>query len=149
MPAKKFVPYDNQKHGKYIVELKHGFSVFEQIKAPQIAALGEKDLGGAKFCIGYSFIEAPFTMVDEAHKHDFDQYLFLLGGNSANIDDFDAEIEIGLENKINLINYAACIHIIPGTMHGPVIIKKVNKPFVFMDIVLNTVPSVRPMPKVK
>ncbi len=148
MAKEAFVPYDNQKHGKYIVELRHGFSIFKEIKAPQVACLGEKNLDGANFCIGISYIDKPFKMVDEAHKHEFDQYIFLLGGDAANItDSFDAEIVFGLENKLNKINYPACIHVIPGTMHGPLEITKVNKPFIFMDIVLNPTPSVRPVPK--
>jgi hypothetical protein len=147
MAAEKFVPYNNQKHGKYIVELRHGFSIFEQIKRPQVACLGEKHMDGANFCVGVSYIDKPFKMVDEAHKHDFDQYIILLGGDAANIDDFDAEIHFGLDNKINKITYASVIHIIPGTMHGPLEIVKVNKPFIFMDIVLNPTPSVRPVPK--
>jgi hypothetical protein len=136
-----FIPYNNQKHGKYIIELRHGFSVFEQIKAPQIACMGGKHMDGAKFCIGCSYIDKPFKMVDVAHKHTFEQYIFLLGGDSSNMGEFDAEIELGLENKINKINYPACIHVIPGTMHGPLIITKVNKPFVFIDIVINETPS--------
>jgi hypothetical protein len=140
-------PFDNQYHGKYIVELRKGYSIFEQITKPQVAAMGDRDLGGAKFCWGYSLIDQPFKMVEEAHKHDFEQYIFLLGGDAANIDAFDAEIEFGLDNKINKINYAAVIHIIPGTMHGPLYITKVKKPFIFMDIVLNNTPSIRPIPK--
>jgi hypothetical protein len=147
MPKDIFIPYNNQKHGKYIVELRHGFSIFKQIKSPQAVAMGDKHLDGAKFCFGYSYLDVPFKMVDEAHKHDFDQYIFLLGGNAANItDSFDAEVEIGLDNKINKITYPACIHIPAGTMHGPLEITKVNKPFIFIDIVLNITPSVRPVP---
>ncbi len=147
MPKKDFVPYDNQKHGKYIVELKRGFSIFKEITAPQLACMGDKHLDGAKFCIGVSYIDVPMKMVDESHKHDFEQYIFFLGGDSTKIDEFDAEIEFGLDEKINKITYPACIHIPSGTMHGPLDITKVKKPFVFIDIVLNNTPSVRPVPK--
>jgi hypothetical protein len=148
MPEKNFIPYDNQKHGKYIVELRDGYSIFKQITKPQVAALGDKDLGGSRFCFGYSLVDTPMKMVAEAHKHDFDQYIFFLGGETANITgSFDAEIILGLENKLNTINYPACIHIPTGTMHGPLDIVKVNKPFIFIDIVLNNTPSVRPVPK--
>jgi hypothetical protein len=148
MPEKKFVPFDNQKHGKYIVELRHGYSIFKQITKPQWAAMGDKDLGGAKFCIGYSLVDKPMKMVEESHKHDFDQYIFFLGGDAANItESFDAEIVFGLDDKLNTIKYPAAIHIPSGTMHGPLDIVKVNKPFIFIDIVLNNTPSVRPVPK--
>ncbi len=148
MPAKEqFIPYNNQRHGKYIVELRHGFSIFEEIKKPQMACMGGKDMDNAKFCIGVSHIDKPMLMVDEAHKHDFEQFIIFLGGDTTKFQDFDAEIEFGLENKINKITYPACIHVAPGVMHGPLNIKKVNKPFVFIDIVINNTPSVRPVPK--
>jgi hypothetical protein len=148
MAKEAFKPFDNQKHGKHILELRHGFSIFEQITKPQIAAMGDKDLGGAKFCLGYSLVDKPMLMVAESHKHDFEQYIFFLGGDAADIaNSFDAEIEFGLDDKPNKINYPACIHIAPGTMHGPLDIKKVKKPFIFIDIVINNTPSVRPVPK--
>ncbi len=141
MTIKEFIPYNNQKHGKYIVELRHGFSIFEQVKAPQIATLGGKDMDNAKFSIGFSYIEQPFKMVDEAHKFDFEEYLFFIGGDSSKLNEFDAEIEIGLEGKTNIINYPACIHVIPGLMYGPINITRVTKPVVWIHIVINpTVP---------
>ena len=148
MAAKKeFIPYNNKKHGKYIVELGHGFSIFDEIKKPQMACMGGKDMDNANFCIGISHIDKPMLMVDESHKHDFEQFIIFLGGDTTKFQDFDAEIEFGLDNKINKITYPACIHVAPGLMHGPLNIKKVNKPFVFIDIVINSTPSVRPVPK--
>jgi hypothetical protein len=88
--------------------------------------------------MGWSLITQPFLMVDEAHNHDFEQFIFLMGGNSNDIVDFDAEVEMTLGDTKYLINYPACIHITPGLMHGPLNVKKVNKPFAFMDIVLNS-----------
>lgn len=143
MAKDTFVPYDNKKHGKYIIELKKGYSIFKQVTAPQVVAFGERHMDGANFCFGWSLLTEPFTMVTDAHKHDFDQYIFLMGGDPNKVDEFDAEVEFGLDNKMNLLNYAACIHIPGGTMHGPLYVKKVNKPFMFIDIVINPTPSVR------
>ena len=141
------MPIDNIKHGKYIVELKPGFSLYKQIKAPQIGAFGAKDLNGANFSLGYSYLTEPFVMVEEAHKHDFDQVIFFLGGDPANITDYDAETVFGLDGKLNSITYPACVYIPKGTMHGPLNIKRVTKPLMFIDITLHTGPSVRPLPK--
>jgi hypothetical protein len=140
------MPIENVKHGKYIVELKPGYSIFKQVTAPQVGAFGKKDLNGANFSLGWSLLTQPFKMVAEAHKHDYDQYIFFMGGDPSKVDEFDAEIEFGVDNKMNLITYAACIHIPAGTMHGPLNVKKVNKPCMFIDIVMNTGPSVRPVP---
>jgi hypothetical protein len=147
MAKEEFIPYNNQKHGKYIVELRKGYSKFKEVTAPQLIAFGERHMDNANFCYGWSLLTKPFRMVDEAHKHDFEQFLIFMGGDNTKVDEFDAEIEIGLDNKINLITYACCIHIPGGTMHGPLIVKKVNKPCVFIDIVINPTPSVRPIPK--
>ncbi len=141
------MPIDNIKHGKFIVELKPGFSLYKQITAPQIGAFGAKDLNGANFSLGYSYLTEPFVMVEEAHKHDFDQVIFLLGGDPANVTDFDGEMVFGLDGKLNSITYPACVYIPKGTMHGPLNIKRVTKPLMFIDITLHTGPSVRPLPK--
>ena len=138
---------ENIKHGDYIVELKPGYSLYKQITAPQVNANGNVDLSGDNFCFGYSFLKEPFVMVEEAHKHDFDQYIFLIGGDPGNATDFDAEIEFGLGGKIHSITYPACIRIPKGTMHGPLNIKRVTKPFMFFDIVMSPGPSIRPLPK--
>ncbi|MGD1118606.1 MAG: hypothetical protein ABR886_03895 [Dehalococcoidales bacterium] len=140
------MPVENVKHGKYVVELKPGHSIFKQVTAPQIGAFGTKDLNGASFSLGWSLLTEPFLMVAEAHKHDFDQYIFFMGGDPGKVDEFDAEIEFGVDNKMNVITYPACIRIPAGTMHGPLNVKKVNKPCMFIDIVMNTGPSVRPVP---
>ncbi len=140
------MPIENIKRGKNIVELKPGYSIFKEVVAPQCGAFGLKDLNGSNFCMGWSLITQPFLMIDEAHKHDFEQFIFLMGSNSNNIVDFDAEVEITLGDIKYLINYAACIQIEPGLMHGPLNIKTVNKPFAFMDIVLNPAPSIRQPP---
>ena len=139
MAKSNFVPYDNQKHGKYIVELRRGFSIFKQLTAPQFAALGDKDLGGAKFSIGCSYIDVPLQLF-KAHKDDFEQYYFFLGGDASKVDEFDAEIEFSLDNKKNTINYPACIHIPAGPILGPLDVIKVNKPFVFIHIMLISTP---------
>jgi mannose-6-phosphate isomerase-like protein (cupin superfamily) len=137
---------ENIKRGDFIVELKPGYSYFKQVTSPQIGAFGEKDLSGMDFSLGWSFLTEPFMMVAEAHKHDFDQLLFFMGGDPNNVVDYDAEIEIGLDDTLHTINYPACIRIPKGLMHCPLNIKTVNKPLMFIDITLSPYPSVRPQP---
>jgi len=140
------MPIENVKHGKYIVELKPGYSLYKAITAPQVGAFGAKDLNNANFSLGYSFLTKPFLMVAESHKHDFDQVIFFLGGDPSNIVDFDGEMEFTLDGKLNSITYPACVYIPKGTMHGPLNIKRVTKPLQFIDITLSTGPSIRPLP---
>lgn len=141
------MPIENVKHGEYVVELKPGYSLYKQISAPQVGAFGNRDLSGDNFCFGYSYLTSPFVMVEEAHKHDFDQYVFFIGGNPANATDFDAEIEFGVAGTLHRITYPACVRIPAGTLHGPLNIKRVTKPLMFIDIVINSGPSIRPLPK--
>jgi hypothetical protein len=141
----KFIPYNNQKHGKYIVELRHGFSIFDQVKAPQLATLGGKDMDNARFSIGFSYIVQPFMMVDQAQKYDYEQYLLFIGGDSSKLDEFDAEIEIGLEGKTNIINYPACIRVTPGLMYGPINITRVTRPVLWIHILINPTAPVPPV----
>jgi hypothetical protein len=140
------MPIENIKHGEHIVELKPGYSLYKQITAPQVGAFGGRDLGGVNFSLGWSFLTAPFLMVAESHKHDFDQVIFFMGGDQNNVVDFDAEVEMGLGDTQHLITYAACVYIPKGLMHGPLNIKVVTKPFMFMDITISPGPSIRPVP---
>jgi len=140
------MPLENVKHEKCIVELKPGYSVYKQISAPQIGAFGAKDLNGANFSLGYSYLTEPFLMVGDSHKHDFDQVIFFLGGKGDDITDFSGEMEFTLDGKVNSITYPACVYIPKGTMHGPLNIKRVTRPLIFIDITLHTGPSIRPVP---
>ncbi|HSW58629.1 MAG TPA: hypothetical protein VLH15_09515 [Dehalococcoidales bacterium] len=136
--------FENVKHGQNIIQLKSGHSIYNKSGPPQIAVLGNKDLNGANFTMGYSFLTKSFVMVGDSHKHDFDQVLFFLGGQADNITDFDAEIEITLEGILNLVTFPACVYIPRGTLHGPLNFKRITRPLVFLDITLSPEPSIRP-----
>lgn len=140
------MPIENIKHGKYVVELKPGRSIYNKTGPLQIYVEGEKDLNGANFTLGWSFLSKPFLMVGDTHKHDFDQVIFFTGGDPNNIGDFDAEIEFTVGGKINVITFPACVYIPKDTMHGPLDFKRITKPLMFTDITLHTGPSIRPLP---
>jgi hypothetical protein len=140
------MPIENIKHGDYIVELKPGTSLYKEVTAPQAGAFGARDLNGMNISLGWSFLTEPFLMVADAHNHDFEQVIFFMGGDPNNIIDFDAEIEMGLGDKMEVITYPACIRIPVGLMHGPLNIKTVNKPLMCIDITLSPGPSIRPVP---
>ena len=139
----------NVNRGKYVTELKEGYSVFKEVVAPQLGVAGGKDLGGANFSLGWSYLTEPFLMVADAHKHDFDQIILFFGGDPNNIGDFGGEVEMGFgENaEISIVTYPACVYIPKGIMHGPLNIKKVTKPFMFIDITMSPGPSIRPLPE--
>jgi len=137
---------ENKKHGEYITELGTLKSMYKQVIADQVAVAGGRDLDGADFSLGWSYLTEPFLMVGDAHTHDFDQIIFFLGGDPNNISEFGAEVEMHLDNKKQIINYTSCVYIPAGLLHGPLDVKIVNRPIMFIDITLSPGHSIRPVP---
>jgi hypothetical protein len=142
---------ENIKRTQNILEIKTIKSLFKQIEYPNWAVSGEKDFNGTNYSVGTSYLTKPFVMVEETHSHDFDQILFFVNADLRKPKDFDAEVEMTLEEEgkleKHLINYAACVYIPAGTLHCPLYIKKVNKPITFVDVTLSPRHSIRPLPK--
>lgn len=136
------------RHGEYILELKTGMSIYKQVVAPQIGVSGGRDLGGANFSLGWSYLTEPFLMVAESHTHDFDQIVFFMGGDPNNVADFGAEVEmhLGENQEKHIINYPSCVYIPKGLAHGPLNIKSVTRPIMFIDVTLSPGFSIRPVP---
>jgi hypothetical protein len=141
-----FDKISNVKHGPYISEFKPGYSLHKTITAPMIGAFGAKDIDGANLALGFSYLTEPFTMIAESHKHDFEQFLFFIGGDPKNFADFGAEIELTLDAEINTINYASWVYIPKGIMHCPLNIKRIDKPVIFIDARLTREASVGGLP---
>ena len=122
--------------------------MFEQITAPQILVIGERHFDGSHFSMGWSYITEPFLMVDEAHFHDYEQYIGFIGGDLTDMKDFNAEIELyfGDEGTRQVIDTTSIIYVPKGLVHGPLNITRVTKPFLFIDIVLGPKPDYRRKP---
>jgi hypothetical protein len=134
----------NMKQGKYIHLLNTVKSKHPQVEYPMPLVQGGPDLNGADFSMGIAYITKPVVMGGDPHSHDFDQILFFIGADPKNAKNFDAELEMYLEDKFEPISSASYVHVPAGTMHGTVNVKKVNKPFIFMDITLAPLGSSRP-----
>ena len=81
-------------------------------------------------CINTNY-EAPIP-----HSHDFHELLCFIGGNPEDINDLGAEISIrlGEEQEEHIITSATVVSIPPGLQHCPLKVKKITKPFVFLEI---------------
>ena len=134
----------NVNRGQYITELNPAASRHPEITAPMIAFRGDKDVQEANLGAGFAYLVEPFVMIDAAHKHNFDQFLYFIGGDPNNFTEFDAEIELTLDGKVNSITYASCVFIPKGLMHCPLIVKRVSKPVIFIDARITKEASVRP-----
>ncbi len=81
-------------------------------------------------CINKKY-EVPFT-----HSHDFHELLCFIGGNPEDINDLGAEISICLGDELeeHIITTATMVSITPGLKHCPLVVRKITKPFVFLEI---------------
>jgi hypothetical protein len=130
------------KYGKYIIKepiVPPGMGHHAEITAPVVQCVGEKEFNGAPFSINFDYITEPFTMITKAHAHDYDQFLFFLGGNPANMADFGAEVDLwlGEEQELHTITTTSVVHIPKGLIHGPLIYRKVDRPIIFVDAFLS------------
>jgi hypothetical protein len=102
-----------------------------------------------KGCIGESIkvpVEVQLLVITEpvkfphpAHSHDGDEIFFIFGANPKNYYDFDAEIEVsfGKEGEKHIIDSTSILYMPKGLIHGPINIKKVNKPFQWMHVLFS------------
>lgn len=126
-----------------VVELKPWKSIHDTIKEPMVTGLGPMDIPKSVMAMGFARITKPDTLGYPAHKHPFDQWVYLIG-DSKNFAKFDAEVEFGLAGKMVKINYPCYIFIPKNVMHGPLEIKRVGSPFLFIDARVTKEASVRP-----
>jgi hypothetical protein len=89
--------------------------------------------------LGYHCINTNYE-VPESHSHDFHELLCFIGGNPENIDDLGAEISIclGDEEEEHIITSATIVSLPPGLKHCPLKVRKITKPFVFLEISTTT-----------
>jgi hypothetical protein len=129
------------KYGKYILNDAVVNPVPKtRAHTPSVAAREEMWPGitGMSCNFGVNSITEPYLLPDPPHKHDFDEYLFFIGGNPLNMKEFDALIEIALgeEWEVHTITTTSIIYIPKGLQHCRVNVKRVGNPFLFGHIML-------------
>ena len=90
------------------------------------------------FGIRYTYITQPIQMGEvPGHSHDFDQF-FCFMGTPEDVRVFDGEVELylGEESTKNIINSTTVVFIPKGTIHCPIKWTKVNKPMMFVNVIL-------------
>jgi hypothetical protein len=130
-----------------VVELKPWKSIHDTIKEPMVTGLGPLDIPDSVLAMGFARITKPDTLGYPSHRHNFDQWVYLIG-DSKNFADFDADVEILLGDKVIKINYPCYIFIPKNVMHCPLEIKRVGKPFLFVDVRVTPDASVRPKKRI-
>jgi hypothetical protein len=130
------------KYGQYILHDAVTLPVYKnRTHTPSVSGREElwPGITGMGCNFGINCITEPYLLPDPPHKHEFDEYLFFVGGNPVNMKEFDAVIEIALgeEWEVHTITSTSIIYIPKGLQHCPVNIKKVGKPFLFGHIMLS------------
>ena len=79
------------------------------------------------------YFTKPHLMVSTTHVHDCDEYLFFLGTNFEDMNDFDAEIELymGEEGEKYIITVPTIVYVPARMIHCPLNFTRINKPVFF------------------
>lgn len=99
-----------------------------------------ESFGEGNFSMDSIYIVAPQVINDRNHKHDFAQYLCFFSANPNDAKDFDAEIELALgeEQEKQIITSPTVAYIAAGLYHGPLVVTKLNKPILFIDVAMTS-----------
>ncbi len=129
---------DDSRYGKYII--RDSYHVFETMQT-EAFNLSPAQLG-TNLVVTTQGIYKPFIMgqFKEPHKHDFYQLLIFVGGDPTHVRDFGAEIEmylgVGKDQEKHFITSPTAITVPPGLFHLPCNFKRVEKPIVFIEVML-------------
>jgi hypothetical protein len=121
------------KYGKYIVR---GTATKESMPGVMPSDFGEpKDWAGINHRMKWDYVSMPVQM-EEAHSHDFEEFLCFMGTNPSDTEDFGAEIEVsmGEEGEKQVINTPTVIVIPIGLVHSPINFKRVDRPIIYCSI---------------
>jgi len=149
--AKKIASFDKFKNvvrEPNVVELTPWQSIHHQIAEPMVTGMGTADIPESVLAMGFAHITEPVCMGSPTHKHPHDQWIYLIG-DTDNFGEFDADVEMTLGDKIVKINYPCYIFVPMNVMHCPLDVKRVGKPFIFIDARVTEEASVRPTAPLK
>ncbi|NLL38685.1 MAG: hypothetical protein GX254_03740 [Clostridiales bacterium] len=132
----------NVKRAENVFELKPWKSIHKTITKPMVTGGGPMEIKESALAMGFAHITAPDVLGSPTHVHPFDQWVYLIGAED--FSDFDADVEFTLGDEIIHINYPCYIFIPKGVKHCPLVIKRVGKPFIFVDASITQEASVRP-----
>jgi len=113
--------------------------VFEQSKYPEIAA-PIMNYRGDRFGLDLTFqmscIDKPVIMDQEPLTDEFDRYLFLVGSNTDDVTDFQAQVELPLGPKMqkHAITQPTFVYLPQGLAHGPLSFENIRRPVCLYDI---------------
>ncbi len=136
---------DSGKYGQYVI--KEPYAKYHQLEnvtcSPQQLQ--------ADLILTHQVFYKLDTIVGAPMAHDFIQIIGFIGTNPMNCREFDAEVEfcLGEEKEKHIINVPTVVSVAKGLFHGPITITKINKPFIFLELMLTKdygAPKMAPKP---
>ena len=107
------------KYGHLITKESFATSIHSEITAPKlnyIDTTGKRDLSFSWNCT-----DKPLVFIDDAHTHEFDEFLFIMGSNPYDMKEFQTEVEIcfGKEREKHTFTEPSVVYIPKGLAHCP------------------------------
>jgi hypothetical protein len=93
---------------------------------------------GPNFGLGYGVIDTPHTLKQLSNYLDFEHMFCFFSTNLYYLEDFDAEIEFTIEDEKHVFTEPTIVRVPAFVKDGPVVIKRVGKPFCFMHIIFSS-----------
>ncbi len=137
---------DSGKYGKYVI--KEPYAKYHQLEN---VTVDSKQLM-ADCIITHQVFYKPEVIVKTPHSHDFVEIIGLIGTNPMNCREFEAELLwcLGEEQEKHIIDVPTIVSMAKGLLHGPIEITKIDKPIIFLQIMLTDRYSIQqPMPNMK
>jgi hypothetical protein len=120
------------KYEKYIIREPLADGLF----SPRLLFDTKNYFPDINFGIRYTYIDRPFEL-ERPHSHDYNQFLIFMGTpEDQRVFDGEVEIYLGKEHEKNIINSTTVVHIPAGLIHCPIIWKRVDKPMMFVNVIL-------------
>jgi len=104
-----------------------------------IAGWSGKDLEGFNLNITWAFHTGLGAWHDkDPHVHTYDEALLFVGSDPDKPDDLGAELSIGMEDEVYIMDTPTVVIAPKNVVHCPLITKRVDKPYMFSAICLST-----------
>jgi hypothetical protein len=96
-----------------------------------------KDLENFNVNFAWGFYSGAGDWGAKSHKHAADQFFVFAGLDNQKPLYLGAEVEVTLEDEKHVISEPSCVIVPAGLQHGPIITKKVEKPYAFYMVRLD------------
>lgn len=102
---------------------------------PYLNVRGDRDFGGTDHIFRISWVKAPCSVGIKGRIHNHHQYFGFVSGDTRDAENLGGEVEFhfGEEEKKFTFDKNTIIHILPGLVHNPLVFKRVDRPFLWLE----------------